>query len=144
MEAFEEAIAPSGNMVLGVLAGAGAAIVGALIWMGLTVATNMHIGYVAIGIGALVGVAVRYAGKGSTVPFGVVGAGFTLVGCLLGEALAQIQLAASSAGVGFFQMLGQVDVSALFSNVATGSGPITYFIYAIGIYEGYKLSLHRG
>ena len=139
-----EAVAvTNGNLVLGIIAGAVAAIVGALIWMGVTVATGMHIGYVAIGIGALVGFAVRFAGKGSTVAFGVVGAGLTLVGCLLGQALALVELAAKDAGTGFVQTLSSVDVGTLMSGTLQSSGPITYFIYAIGIYEGFKLSMIR-
>src|SRR5258708_5169082 len=61
------------NLPLGILAGAGATIVGALIWMAITVATDMHIGIVAIGVGAAVGYAVRYAGKGVSKIFGYVG-----------------------------------------------------------------------
>jgi hypothetical protein len=133
----------NGNLPLGILAGVVAAIVGALIWMGVTVATGMHIGYVALGIGALVGVAVRWAGKGSTPVFGVVGAVMTLVGCILGQALAEIQLAANASSVGFFQVLSVVNAGELISGVVTSSSPITYFIYAIGIYEGYKLSIVR-
>jgi hypothetical protein len=98
---------------------------------------------VALGIGALVGVAVRWAGKGSTPVFGVVGAVMTLIGCILGQALAEIQLAAHASSIGFFQVLSVVNAGELISGVVTGSSPITYFIYAIGIYEGYKLSIVR-
>jgi hypothetical protein len=132
-----------GNLPLGILAGSAAALVGALIWMGVTVMTGIQIGYVALGIGALVGFAVRWAGKGSTPVFGVVGAVATLIGCIVGQALAEIELAANASSVGFFQVLSVVNVGELLSGVVTNSSPITYFIYAIGIYEGYKLSIVR-
>jgi hypothetical protein len=130
----------SGNLPLGILAGTGAALVGALIWMGITVLSGLHIGYVAIGIGALVGIAVRYAGQGSTPIFGVVGAVLTLIGCVLGEILAVIQLAANGAQIGFFTALSHVDPFKFLPAIFENSSPITYFIYAIGIFEGYKLA----
>jgi hypothetical protein len=131
------------NLGLGIAAAAGAALVGALIWMGITVTTEMHVGYVALGVGAGVGYAVRYAGKGVTKIFGVIGAGFTLLGCLAGEICAQIQLAAGAANASFFQVLPNVDFSAVAENIAEHSSPITLFIYAIGIYEGYKFSFRK-
>jgi hypothetical protein len=122
----------SGNLPLGILAGTGAALVGALIWMGITVLSGLHIGYVAI--------AVRYAGQGSTPIFGVVGAVLTLIGCVLGEILAVIQLAANGAQIGFFTALSHVDPFKFLPAIFENSSPITYFIYAIGIFEGYKLA----
>jgi hypothetical protein len=133
----------NGNLPLGIGAGLIAALLGAALWMAVTIITHLHIGYVALAIGAMVGYAIRVVGKGSTIPFGVAGAVLTLLGCLLGQAGAEIQLAASQAGVGFFQALTGLEPGALMTAIFEGSSPITYFIYAIGIYEGYKLSINR-
>lgn len=140
----EQAVAytPS-NLPLGIGAGVIAALLGAGLWMLVTVVSGLQIGYVALAIGAMVGYAIRVAGKGSTMPFGIAGAVLTLVGCLLGQLLTVIQLVATSEGVGFFQVLTTVDAGALISSMFTSTGPITYFIYAIGIYEGYKFSMNR-
>ncbi len=132
-----------GNLPLGILAGLVAAIVGALIWMGVAVGTGLHVGYVALAVGALVGYAIRLAGKGSTPVFGVAGAVLTLLGCVGGETLTVIQLAANNAQKGFFDVVGSVDFSLLLPAIFEHASPITYFIYAIGIYEGYKLSIRR-
>ncbi len=131
------------NLVLGILAGAGAALAGALIWMGITIATQMQLGLVAIAIGAGVGYAVRYAGKGVTKVYGVVGAVLTLLSCLAGEVCTVIQMAATSAGIGFFEALSRVDFGVVIQNVVTNSSVITYVIYGIGIYEGYKFSFRK-
>ena len=131
------------NLPLGISAGVVAALLGAAIWMAVTVMTGFQIGYVALGIGALVGYAIRVAGKGSTIPFGVAGAVLTLLGCVLGQAAATVQLAAKAGNITFFQMLSAVDPVTLLTSVLENSSPITYFIYAIGIYEGYKLSINR-
>jgi hypothetical protein len=46
------------NRLLAVLAGLAAAVVGTLIWYGIVVITNFHLGFVAAGVGWLVGIAV--------------------------------------------------------------------------------------
>jgi len=131
------------NLVLAIIAGAGASIAGALIWMGITIATQMHIGLVAIAVGAGVGYAVRFAGKGVEKIYGVIGAVFTLLSCLAGEVFTVIQFAASADNLGFFEALGKVDYSILIPNILENSSAITYLIYGIGVYEGYKLSFRK-
>jgi hypothetical protein len=133
----------NGNLLLGILAGLGAAIVGALVWMGVTVATGLHVGYVALGVGALVGLAIRWAGRGTTPVFGFAGAILTIIGCIAGESLTVIQLIAAHQGQGFFDILPRVNPGKLVEAVITDSSPITYLIYAIGVWEGYKLSIFK-
>ena len=84
------------NVLLGALAGLLAAMIGAGIWMAVTVGLNLHVGYVALGVGALVGLAIRIAGNGRGAMFGMMGAIFTLFGCLTGEILARVQALASA------------------------------------------------
>jgi len=130
------------NLPFGILAGTVAAIVGALIWMGITVATGMHVGYVALGVGALVGLAVRYVGHGSSMIFGIIGAVFTLIGCLGGEILTMVQLSTTPQH-DFYSVLTTVDLTQLVPRILDKTDPIMYLIYAIGIFEGYKLSIRK-
>jgi len=131
------------NLVLGILAGAGAAVAGALIWMGITVATQMEFGLVAIAVGAGVGYAMRFAGKGVTKIFGVAGAVLTLLSCIAGEAFSIIYMNATADGTGFFEALPRVDFVALVQGIVAHSSIITYVIYGFGIYQGYKLSFRK-
>jgi len=133
----------SGNLAFALGAGVIAALLGAALWMGITVATGLHIGYVALAVGAMVGFAVRVAGKGDTLVFGIIGAVLTLIGCLLGQVAAETQLAATQASIGFFDVITSVGLVQIVTLVVEHTGPITYFIYAIGIYEGFKLSMNR-
>jgi hypothetical protein len=132
--------AQDANFFLGIFAGLIAAIVGAAIWMGITVATGMHVGYVALGIGALVGFAIRFAGHGSSIIFGIFGALFTFLSCLGGEILAVLQRS-TSAQTGLFDLIRTVDLVPLVSTIFAHTDPIMYLIYGIGIYEGYKFSM---
>jgi hypothetical protein len=129
-----------GNIVPAVLAGLIAAIIGAAIWMGITVATGFHVGYVALGVGALVGYAVRVGGNGTTMIYGIVGAIFTFLGCLAGEVLSVLEKS-TSAQQGLFDLVRTTDLVALISNIFAHTDPIMYLIYAIGIFEGYKFSI---
>jgi hypothetical protein len=130
------------NIPFGILAGALAAVVGALVWMGITVATGLHVGYVALGVGALVGLAVRYVGNGRSMIFGIIGAVLTLIGCLGGEILTVVQLS-STPQHDFYNVLTTVDLTQLVPRILDQTDPIMYLIYAIGIFEGYKLSIRK-
>jgi hypothetical protein len=130
------------NLLFGTFAGIIAAIVGALIWMGITVATGLHVGYVALGVGALVGLAVRFVGNGRGMIFGIIGAVLTLIGCLGGEVLTVVQLS-STPQRDFYNTLMTLDLTQLVTNIFDRMDPIMYLIYAIGIFEGYKLSIRK-
>jgi hypothetical protein len=130
------------NLLFGILAGIIAAIVGALIWMGIAVATEWRGGIVALIVGALVGLTVRYVGNGRGVIFGIIGAALTLIGCLGGEVLTVVQLA-STPQRDFFNTLMTIDLTQLITNIFDRMDSILYLIYAIGIFEGYKLSIRK-
>jgi hypothetical protein len=83
---------------------AGAALLGALIgagiWAGITYATNREVGFIAWGIGGLVGLAVRYAAQESEGPkFGVLAAGVAILAIVAGKFLA-VSLLVSSINIG--------------------------------------------
>ena len=77
----------TGNLVLAGVAGLAAALVGAVLWALLASATHVKIGYAAIGVGYLVGFAMRAAGKGHSPVYGYVGAVLALLGCVVGDLL---------------------------------------------------------
>jgi ABC-type transporter Mla maintaining outer membrane lipid asymmetry permease subunit MlaE len=130
------------HLILGLLAGIIAAVVGALIWMGITIATGYHVGYVALGVGALVGLSIRFVGNGTSLIFGIFGAVLTFLGCLGGEILTVVQLSTSPEH-GFYSVLTTVDLPQLVPHILDKTEPLMYLIYAIGIYEGYKFSIRK-
>ena len=130
------------NFFLGLLAGLVAAVIGAAAWMGITLATESHLGVVAIGVGALVGFAVRIGGNGRTLSFGIMGAVLTALSCLSGEVLSVVQ-GMTSARHDLLDTLKNVDLVPLVQRILTKTDPISYLIYAIGIFEGFKLSMKK-
>ncbi len=132
------------HLISGTVAGIFAALVGAGLWMGVAVVSGMHIGYVALAVGAIVGLTVRQVGNGTGMIFGIIGAVLTLGGCLGGEILSVAQLA-SSAQRDVFHTLLTLDLSQTVANIFSRyqNNPIMYLIYAVGIFEGYKLSIRK-
>jgi hypothetical protein len=131
------------NVPFGFFAGALAAAIGATIWMGIAVATGLPVEYAApLGVGALVGLAVRQIGHGSSMIFGIIGAVLTLIGCLGGEILTLAQLSTTPQH-DIYNILMTIDFNQALSRIVDKLNPITYLIYAISLFEGYKLSIRE-
>jgi hypothetical protein len=73
------------NLAAGVVAGLLAGVVGAILWGGFTALTHFRIGYLALGVGVLVGYAIVQVGQVRTVAVGVTAAVITLVACAAGD-----------------------------------------------------------
>jgi hypothetical protein len=139
MQSQHPVVDDSPNLAKGIAAGLGAAVLGAVLWAAITAVTGYQIGFVAVGIGFLVGYAVKVFGKGDEVIFGIMGALLAFFGCLLGNHLAGAYLAAKQVQVPFFSVvtnpgLGMEIMKATFS-------PMDLIFYGIAIYEGYRFSM---
>lgn len=131
------------NFILGLICGIIAAIIGAAIWFAIVVGTGAHVGIVAIGIGALIGVTVRLAGNGRSFIYGVVGAVLTALSCIAGESLTTIQLG-TAPDHDFYSVMTSVDPVEMLTSMATQTSATTWVIYGIGILEAYLFSIrHR-
>jgi hypothetical protein len=132
---------PEKKLLLGGLAGLAAAIVGAIVWAVLTVTTKYQIGWMALGVGALVGFALRIGNGGKA--FGILGAFLALFGCILGNYFSLIAFASTQEHVGFFTMLNNADSAKVISALWDDFWSASILFYAIAVYEGYKLSVFR-
>ncbi|HEY8934885.1 MAG TPA: hypothetical protein VIM65_06670 [Cyclobacteriaceae bacterium] len=124
----------------GIAGGAGAAIIGAILWAVITVVTNYQIGYMAVGVGFLVGISVRYFGKGIDPVFGIIGASLALIGCLLGNVLTMLALGAQAENISFIDVLLYANYSLIPDAMMETFSPMDVLFYGIAIYEGYKFS----
>ena len=131
------------NLLGGVLAGLVAAGIGAGVWAGVTVITNFQIGLMAVGVGFLVGFAVRSVGKGVDPVFGVVGATLALLGCAVGNLLTVSAIFARQEGMALMEMLSLLDLAIAWKLMAVTFSPIDLLFYGIAVYEGYKLSFRQ-
>ncbi len=130
------------NLAKGIILGAVACIVGAVAWALVSVSTGYQIGYMAIGVGLLVGIAMRQ-GKGITPAFGIIGAALALVSCVLGDFFSIIGFIAKDYEMSFMDVLIEVNYEEVFSAMMENLASMTVVFYGIAIYEGYKLSLRE-
>lgn len=128
------------RLMMGVFGGLGAALVGAAVWTVVTVLTHFQIGWMAVGVGFLVGMAIRQFGKGIDKIFGVIGASLALVGCVLGNLFSGCEFLAEDQKVSFFDVVGVLTPQLAADILAVTFHPMDLLFYGIAIYEGYKFS----
>ena len=129
------------NLVSGVIAGIIVGILGAILWSIITVATGYKIGYMAVAIGAGVGLAVRIFGNGFENIFGFWGAGISLFSVLLGNFFSIIGFIANESGFGYFETLTLLKYNYVPELMAETFSPMDLVFYGIAIYEGYRFSI---
>jgi hypothetical protein len=131
------------SLPLAILGGLVSALVAAVLWGTITYATGYQIGFMAIGVGFLVGYAVNFLGKGMSQTYGIIGAAFALLGCLLGNLFATMIAAAMVEGVPVLGILLTLvtSPSIIFEIMSETFSPIDLLFYAIAIYEGFKLAV---
>ena len=143
LQMFMQQVKENQNLGMALLMGCGAAIVGAVVWALVTAVSGWQIGFMAIGVGFLVGYAVRISGKGMDMSFGIVGAALSLFGCALGNLLTICISIAEQESMGFFEILGQVDFTIASELMVETFNPMDVLFYGIAIYYGYKYSIYQ-
>ncbi len=130
------------NLLMGIAGGLVAALIGAIIWGFISSLTGFQIGWMAIGIGFLVGYAVKIFGKGSEISFGFAGAVLALLGCLAGNVFAMVAMVADHEGLAFFDLFSRLDLSSALALLSEGFGPLDLLFYGVALYFGYKHSFY--
>jgi hypothetical protein len=131
------------NLVLAVIAGGAAALLGAAVWAVVTILTGYQIGFMAVGVGYLVGFAVKIFGKGLDRSFGIVGAAWSLLGCAAGNLFAVVGMISSEQNLPFFELLEKLDGEIIANLMRATFNPMDLVFYAIAVYEGYRFSFRR-
>lgn len=133
------------NYVLGLIGGGVAMLVGAAIWGAITYFTEYQIGYMAIGVGFLVGIAFRFFGKGHNLIFGLSSAVLALIGCVLGNFLFYVGAIAREESTSFLEVLfffitNPFSVIELFT-IAFDFRDLLF--YGIAAYVGFRVALDK-
>jgi disulfide bond formation protein DsbB len=95
----------------------------------------------ALGVGALVGFALRIGNGGKA--FGIMGAFLALFGCILGNYFSLIAFASAEEQVPFFSMMNNADPAKVTNALWEDFTSISILFYALAAYEGYKFSAIR-
>lgn len=133
------------NVSLALIAGLAAAVVGAMIWALLAMATSYDVGWMAMGVGLLAGGVIRVLGRGVGRSFGCLGAAATVFGCLLGNFLSVCTMVASQESLPVLSVLMHLCAKPAVIPVAMIATFHTMdpLFYGIAVYVGYRLSFHR-
>jgi len=131
------------NLIMATLAGGAAALIGACAWSAITVMTNYQIGWMAVGVGFLVGYAVKTFGKGIDRSFGIVGAVWSLAGCAAGNLLTVVGTIAKQQNIPVMNILEKLDAEIIASLMQATFNPMDVLFYGIAVYEGYRFSFRQ-
>jgi hypothetical protein len=131
------------NLAVGSLAGLVTAVVGAAIWAAVTVATEYQIGWMAVGVGFIVGMAMRFTGKGIDQIFGVVGAVMALVGCALGNLFTVVYFAAAEFNIPMMDIMSQMTFADVFGILRDTFQVMDILFYGLALYFGYRYAFRQ-
>ena len=115
-------------------------LIGAILWGAISLATGYQIGYMAIAIGAGVGISMRTMGKGVDQIFGISGAIIAVLSCFIGNFLSIIGYMADYASISYFDALLNFDYGYFFPIMGESFSVIDILFYGLAGYEGYKFS----
>lgn len=133
---------PQDNLAAGVAAGLAAVLLAILLWSALTMATGHNLVFAALGVGFMVGGAVRVGGNGGGAIFGAVGATLSLLGCAMGDVMAACAYTAHLENLPLAEVVEQLNPSLVGEILVAGARPLDLFLFAVAAYEGYKLSMN--
>ncbi|GAK59603.1 hypothetical protein U27_06588 [Candidatus Vecturithrix granuli] len=131
------------NLWVGILGGIIAAFVGSLLWALITVVTGYKIGWVAVGVGGIVGYTIRTFGKGASPIFGILGALCSVGGCLCGNLVSICIFVSREEHIPVMDIVSRLDLPMLATLVKVTFDPADLVFYAIAVYEGYRFSFIR-
>ncbi len=131
------------NLSMGIIGGMAAALIGAGAWAAVTVLTNFQIGWMAVGVGFLVGYAVRIFGKGLSNIYGFVGATLALIGCLAGNLFSVCAVISKQEAIPFFDLISRLNPLIIMDLMKATFSPIDLLFYGIAVYEGYRFSFRQ-
>jgi len=143
LETYLQKLKLEQNLPMAIIAGAVASILAAILWAVITVSTGYQIGYIAIGVGFIVGLGVRLTGKGISPIFGIIGAIFALIGCAFGNLLSIVGFVAQQEGLGYFSTFLSLDWSVVPSIMSETFSAMDLLFYGFALYFGYKFSFRQ-
>lgn len=131
------------NLLMGLVGGGIAMLVGAILWGAISYFTEYQIGWMAIGVGFLVGIAIKFFGRGKTVLFGVSGAILALIGCLLGNLMYYAGVIAHEEGVSFLNVLFVllINPAAALEVFGVAFSFMDILFYGMAAYAGFRTAM---
>lgn len=138
-----ESLKEEQNFLAGVIAGVIAALIGAVLWGVISVNFDYQIGYMAIGVGILVGFSVGKFGKGIELKFGIFGAAISFLGVAFGNIFSVIGYLSVLLDMSIVDAFMMMDFNYIIELFIETFSPIDLLFYGIAIYAGFKYSFRK-
>lgn len=129
-------------LLLALIAGTAAAVISAVIWAAISISTGIQIGWMAIGVGVVVGLAVRL-GNGVTDTYRCMGAILALAGCILGNFFCIVGSLSKQMQISVFEVMNQINYAKVPHRIFETSSPMDLLFYVIAIVQGYRISVKK-
>lgn len=131
------------NFPYAIVGGILAILVGAVLWAFITISINFQIGFMAIGVGALIGLAVQFFGLGTEKKFGVLAAVLSFFGCLFGNLLSQVAFIAQEQSMSYLETLSYLNPKLIGNILIETFSFIDLIFYGFAISAGYALAFRK-
>lgn len=145
LEALNDRLEQEQRPVGAIFAGGVTTILSLTLWTALSISTGQRLTVLSIPMGILIGLSIRFGGKGITPLFRWIGTGFALGGCLIGTLATLATHYAQDTGLVYGDALAQIlgSGSLAFQLSRQTVAPIDLIFYALTIYESRKLALRK-
>ena len=120
-----------------------AALVAGGLWAAVTVAISVHLDWMALGVAALVGYAVRLFGKGLDLRFGLLALVLTLLGCLVADLAAAYLLAARQFGLSVPEVLALIRFEVMRDFLEATFTLLTAVFHGVALVVGYNFAFRH-
>jgi hypothetical protein len=128
------------SLILAIFSGLVSAVLGGFIWAEMNIFVEMHHAAFAIFAGILVGMFVRFFGRGDHKKFGFVAVAFALVSCVIGSILNVVSFLALHLDLGYLEVLITLDYTFLLDILTEGFTYPDFFVYFVMCLLTYKIS----
>ena len=131
------------NLLMGLIGGGVAMLVSAIIWGVITYVTEYQIGWMAIGVGFLVGIAIKFFGRGKTPIYGISSAVLALIGCVFGNLIFYAGVIAREEGASFLEVFFffLITPAALIELFSVAFQFMDILFYGLAAWVGYSTAL---
>jgi hypothetical protein len=130
------------QFLLATVVGVAMALICALIWPAVAFFAGPKLDCLALGVGALVGLSIRFSGKGTTPIYGVLAMVLALISSLVGNILGVIT-SGSHDQFDIFAVAQRVNLPDVVMSILSQATLMTYLIFAAGVALSYLVAVRR-
>ncbi len=126
------------SLLFGFLRGIFVALIGGWVWAQVTLASEMQFGFIAIFVGLLAGLGVRFFGDPESLLLALVAAVCGFTGILFGNFLSIVGLLAEELDLSMIQVWNDFGFDGLYKLLGTYTTPIDFAFYAVGTIAAFQ------